>query len=155
MTLEKRNQRFTVTFTTNIRSIQGHKNNRFWRLRFLKILSQSLNLFNEEVNVFKGSSWVGDDHTEEVDLVSLRLIAHHGRSILHHSGFDHRGNLWECNILLALGNVFHIFSKRNFCIYLDVHLIIKVTSMDKFNIKKKKKDWKYLKNFHCRIVIFV
>ncbi len=93
MTLEKRNQRFTVTFTTTIRSIQGHKNNRFWHLKFLKILSQSLNLFNEEVNVFKGSSWVGDDHTEEVDLVSLRLIAHHGRSVLHHSGFDYRGNL--------------------------------------------------------------
>lgn len=93
MTLEKRNQRFTVTFTTNIRSTQGHKNNRFWHLKFLKILSQSLNLFNEEVNVFKGSSWVGDDHTEEVDLVSLRLIAHHGRPVLHHSGFDYRGNL--------------------------------------------------------------
>lgn len=77
------------------RSIQGHENKGFWFREFLKVLAQSLNLFDEEVNICKCSSWVGDDHAEEVDLVSLRLIAHHGRSVLHHSGFDDRGHLQQ------------------------------------------------------------
>lgn len=38
---------------------------------------------------------IGDDHAEEVDFVSLRLVAHHGGAALHHHRFDLRRHLEE------------------------------------------------------------
>lgn len=59
----------------------------------LQVLSEALDLFDEEVDVLEGGGWVGDDHSEEVDFVCLRLVAHHGRPVLHHPSFDCRSNL--------------------------------------------------------------
>lgn len=59
----------------------------------LQVLSESLDLLDEEVDVRLGGSVIGDDHAEEVDLVSLRLVAHHGGAALHHHGFDLRRHL--------------------------------------------------------------
>lgn len=50
----------------------------------LQVVPQSLDLIHQEVDVGAGCSGVGDDHAEEVDLVPLRLVAHHGRPRLHH-----------------------------------------------------------------------
>lgn len=54
----------------------------------LQVATQPLNLINEEVNVGLGGRRVGDDHTEEVDFIALRLVAHHGGPGLHHHGLD-------------------------------------------------------------------
>lgn len=54
----------------------------------LQVVTQPLNLVNEEVNVGLGGRRVGDHHTEEVDFSALRLVAHHGGSRLHHHGLD-------------------------------------------------------------------
>lgn len=56
-----------------------------------QVLSESLDLLDEEVDVRLGGSVVGDDHAEEIDFVSLRLVAHHGGAALHHHRFD----LWR------------------------------------------------------------
>lgn len=45
----------------------------------LQVVSEPIDLVHQEVNVCAGCSGVGDDHAEEVDLVPLRLVAHHGR----------------------------------------------------------------------------
>ncbi len=54
-------------------------------------MTQPLDLVNEEVDVRLGGRGVGDDHTEEVDFIALRLVAHHGGAWLHHHGLD----LWR------------------------------------------------------------
>lgn len=58
-----------------------------------QVLAQSFYLLNEEVDIRLGRGWVRDDHPEEVGLVPLRLVAHHGRARLHHQGFDFGGHL--------------------------------------------------------------
>lgn len=60
----------------------------------LQVVTQPLNLINEEVDVRLRHRGVGDDHAEEVDFVALRLVAHHGGPRLHHHGF----NLW-CHLV--------------------------------------------------------
>lgn len=57
---------------------------------FLQVVPQPLNLLDQEVDVWPGSRRVGDDHAEEVDLVSLWLVTHHSSARLHH----HRLDLW-------------------------------------------------------------
>lgn len=61
--------------------------------KLLQVLSQSFDLLYEEVDVGPGGSGVGDDHAKEVDLVSLRLVAHHSGPGLHHHRLDLRGHL--------------------------------------------------------------
>lgn len=46
--------------------------------RRLQVLTQPLDLIDEEVDVGLSDRGVGDDHSEEVDVVALRLVAHHG-----------------------------------------------------------------------------
>lgn len=44
----------------------------------LQVVTQPFNLIDEEVDVGLGGCRVGDHHTEEVDFIGLRLVAHHG-----------------------------------------------------------------------------
>lgn len=44
----------------------------------LQVIADPLYLVDEEVDVRLGGRRVGDDHTEEVDLIGLWLVAHHG-----------------------------------------------------------------------------
>lgn len=44
----------------------------------LQVVADPLYLVDEEVDVRLGGRRVGDDHTEEVDLIGLWLVAHHG-----------------------------------------------------------------------------
>lgn len=44
----------------------------------LQILAQPFNLIDEEVDVGLRGREVGHHHPEEVDFISLRLVAHHG-----------------------------------------------------------------------------
>lgn len=44
----------------------------------LQVVADPLYLVDEEVDVRLGGCRVGDDHTEEVDLIGLWLVAHHG-----------------------------------------------------------------------------
>lgn len=44
----------------------------------LQVVADPLHLVDEEVDVGLGGCRVGDDHTEEVDLIGLWLVAHHG-----------------------------------------------------------------------------
>lgn len=44
----------------------------------LQVVAQPLYLINEEVDVRLGDCRVGNDHTEKVDFVALRLVSHHG-----------------------------------------------------------------------------
>lgn len=60
---------------------------------FLQVVPQALNLLDQEVDVWPGSSRVGDDHTEEVDLVTLWLVANHRSPRLHHHCLDLWGHL--------------------------------------------------------------
>lgn len=57
-------------------------------LCFSEVLTESLDFLDEKVDILEGGSRVGDDHAEEVDLVSLGLVAHHRAATLHHHGFD-------------------------------------------------------------------
>lgn len=44
----------------------------------LQVLAQPLDLVDEEVDIRLGGCRVGDHHAEEIDLVGLWLVAHHG-----------------------------------------------------------------------------
>ena len=61
-----------------------------WRLQ---VMAQPLDLIDEEVDVRLGGGRVGDDHAEEVDLLTLGLVAHHGGPRLHHQRLDLGGHL--------------------------------------------------------------
>ena len=56
-------------------------------------MAESFDLLDEEVDVLESGGGVGDDHPEEVHLVSLGLVAHHGGAVLHHPGLYHRRHL--------------------------------------------------------------
>lgn len=93
MKKRRKKERIYCTFTTNILYIET--------LGALQVLSESLDLFDEEVNVLEGGGRVGDDHAEEVDFVSLWLVAHHGCPVLHHPSFDRRSNLRKKHLTLS------------------------------------------------------
>lgn len=63
-----------------------------WR-QDLQIFSKSIEFGDEEVDVFVLSSWIGDDVSEEVGNVSLRLVADHQGSCIHHSSLQDRSDL--------------------------------------------------------------
>lgn len=57
----------------------------------LQVVGEPLDLIDEEVDVRLGDRRIGDDHSEEVYFIALRLVAHHGGPRLHHHGLD----LWR------------------------------------------------------------
>ena len=63
------------------------------RRSLLQVVAQSLDLVDQEVDVGARGRRVGDHHAEEVDLLTLRLVAHHGGPTLHHQGLDLRSHL--------------------------------------------------------------
>ena len=63
------------------------------RRSLLQVVAQSLDLVDQEVDVGARGRRVGDDHAEEVDLLTLRLVAHHGGPTLHHQSLDLRSHL--------------------------------------------------------------
>lgn len=58
-------------------------------------MPQSLNLLDQEIDVWPGGGRVGDDHAKEVDLISLWLVTHHRSARLHHHCFDLRSHLLQ------------------------------------------------------------
>lgn len=99
-------QEITISFSETVgvcQLLKGAIGERAWprtlvQQRLLQVLAQPLYLFNEEVDVRLGGSWVGDDHPEEVGFVPLRLVANHGCARLHHQGFDLGSHLVMENI---------------------------------------------------------
>ena len=63
------------------------------RCSLLQVVAQSLDLVDQEVDVRARGGRVGDHHAEEVDLLPLWLVAHHGSSTLHHQRLDLRSHL--------------------------------------------------------------
>lgn len=54
-----------------------------------------MNLIQDKVHVLSASLGADDDHPEKVDLVFVRLVAHHHAALLHHALFHHWGHSVE------------------------------------------------------------
>lgn len=89
---------FILAFASAIKQLKGSgtapRSLERRRLSGLQVVTEPLYLIDEEVDVRLGNRRVGDDHSEEVYFIALRLVAHHGGPRLHHHGLD----LW-CHLL--------------------------------------------------------
>lgn len=65
------------------------------RAGLLQIPPESFDFLHQEVDIGSRRGRVGDDHAKEVDLLPLRLVAHHRGARLHHHGLDLWGHLLE------------------------------------------------------------
>jgi len=66
---------------------------------FLQIMTQSVHLGQEEVDIGLRHRGTGDDISEEVGPPIVRLIANHQRAGLHHAAFQNRADL-EAHMIL-------------------------------------------------------
>lgn len=59
----------------------------------LEIVTETVHLFNEEINIDFGDGLIGNDTTEEVGQLALWLVANHQSTGRHHSTFQDRRDL--------------------------------------------------------------
>ena len=61
----------------------------------LEIVAETVDLFDEEVDVVLAHGLIGDDGAEKVGQFALRLVADHQRSSRHHATLEDRRDLTE------------------------------------------------------------